>query len=465
MEFSYPGVYSVRAEDAAHFAKNTVLSWLDNQEHTPYKGLLWLTAAPQQEVMQCLQPYLSNRRSAPKGLDVLSVRSVLAKGQASNSIRALCRSFNTLTVLKPCLVVFEHAHLWFASGQESLEESNPSDQMRLLHQWAAYANARIILPLQGAHPDWSAFADGLSEVDSRGHAVFRPWWPTTWGQQSGLWHEGEQSRTASDQHWLIHSSSYPNKQALAQACHAMRFGGAFSPHIHIQAHGELTRFEASVLLRLGADSVLLDEGPTHQWLNIDQRALTDPLYTTNVGDSMQFARDLHEVFMPGRLGLLGNKDFARLGLMMQRLARDWGCTCTLTRLSLMGHVNAKTAMQLAHTGQAGAMFTATREAICMLKLWPSEPHSEQYAAWLASCFNEPLGVLFSGDILLNDVQEISGLLNDIGEELEPLKLDELVDIALQQPSDLPSVWNAQADDEQSKRPWLGRLQQWAQGKP
>jgi hypothetical protein len=163
-----PGAYVVRAPHANHFSQGLVQHWLDSQEETPFRSCLWLTASPKNEVRSLLEPYLLKRAGAPKGLDVVSVRNLWAKGHAKNGIRQLCRSLNTLCVLKPALVIIEHAELWFDDSDEPLNRQNPLAQMRLLHQWAHHAQAHVVTTVQGDLPEWSTFADGLADVSDLG---------------------------------------------------------------------------------------------------------------------------------------------------------------------------------------------------------------------------------------------------------------------------------------------------------
>jgi hypothetical protein len=129
-----PGAYVVRAPNAASFAQSLVQHWLDSQGETPFKSCLWLTASPKNEVRNLLEPYLLKRSQAPKGLDVVSVRNLWAKGHATHGIRQLCRSLDTLCVLQPALVIVEHAELWFNDSNEPLVRRSPLAQIRLLNK-------------------------------------------------------------------------------------------------------------------------------------------------------------------------------------------------------------------------------------------------------------------------------------------------------------------------------------------
>lgn len=453
-----PGTYVVRAPKADAFAQDMVQHWLDSQEETPFKSCLWLTASPIREVRSMLEPYLFQRTRAPKGLEVVSVRNLWAKGHALNGIRQLCRSLDTLCVLQPALVVLEHAELWLNDSQEPLDRRNPMDKMRLLHQWALHAKAHVLTPVHGDLPEWSVFADGLADVDSRGDFEFRPWWPTQWGLQTSLWNDPAALASLSS-HQVLDSQIIGGLKKLAQACHTLRFGDSALHGIHVLAHGELSSQDASVLLRLGADSVWSQETRIEIWLGLkpEQIHAAAPSEETAHLQAASFARDLHEVFMPGQLTVVSNPAFAVQGLMMMQIAKRWGMHCTITRLSLMRHMTAKTALRLANWSQATCMFTATREAIYVLKIWESEPSDLHYRHWLESCFRESLQVLFSGDIQFTGHDTQTELLGDLHEELQPLSVEDLMASETNEPSKLAELWSDTPGQNDSDRPWFRRM--------
>jgi len=453
-----PGAYVVRAPHANHFSQRMVQHWLDSQEETPFKSCLWLTASPKNEVRSFLAPYLLKRAGAPKGLDVVSVRNLWAKGHAKNGIRQLCRSLNTLCVLKPALVVIDHAELWFDDSEEPLNRQNPLAQMRLLHQWAHHAQAHVVTTVQGDLPEWSTFADGLADVSDQGDFEFRPWWPSQWGLQTNLWNDNTQ-RSQLPVHHVLDSGVFGNLKELALGCHSLRFGADDQQGIHVQAHGDISAQDASVLLRMGADTVWLQEENIETWLGISSMQVHKPTLIQPATGNQQntFARDLHEVFMPGLLTVVPNPTFAKQGLMMLQLAKQWSMHCTLTRLSLMRHMTAQTALRLANWSQATCVFTATREAIYLLKMWTEEPNEVDYRSWLESCFRENLPVLFSGDIQFLGEETQSELLADLHEELEPLSVDDLMGTDQNEPVKLAELWDEAPEALNQDRPWTQRL--------
>ncbi|HEX4857056.1 MAG TPA: hypothetical protein VFV28_09595 [Limnobacter sp.] len=453
-----PGAYVVRAPDADAFSGSVVQHWLDSQEETPFKACLWLTARPTRLVRQLLEPYLLNTASAPKGLDVISVRRLLGKGSTSSGMRDLCRSLNTVLALKPALVVIDHAALWFQNTGEELANRNPMAQMHLLQQWARYARAHVVAPVENELPEWCTFADGLAEVDSRGQFEFQPWWPTQWGMQTSLWNEPS-GFSELPMHQVLDSRQFSQLKQLAQTCHQLRFGGNPLHGLHVQAHGEISPRDASVLLRMGADTVWMKKERIDSWLGVPAgrvEVLTPPDMLPAMQDS-SFARDLHEVFMPGQLTVVPNPVFSTRGLMMLQLARRWGMHCTLVRLSLLPHIAAQTALRLANWSHATCVFTATREAIYLLKTSLAEPEETAYRQWLESCFREKLSVLFSGDIQFQGEETQVQLLTELHEEPEPLTFDELMGNDTDEEARLAELWNHAQQMPDSKRPWGHRL--------
>lgn len=461
MDLPKPGAYVVRANQVDTLTRELVQGWLDSQEETPFKACLWLTAAPTQKVRTFLEPFLLQPGGAPKGLDVVSIRKLLEAGGGEEGVRALCRSLNTLCVLQPALVILEHAALWFNDASEPLAQRNQQAQMRLLQQWARYAHAHVVVPVEADLPPWAAFADGLADVSNQGQFEFRPWWPTQWGLQSSLWNEPAQLGKIGAHH-LLDSRGYETLSALAAHCHQLRFEEPGQHAVHVQGNGELTSQDASVLLRLGADTVWLNREKVESWLGIGHIQLQRH-DKEKPAASTHFARDLHEVFTPGQLTLLAAPDFSVNGLMLLQLARRWSVHCSITRLSLMRHMTAQTAMRLVNWGDAGAVFTATREAVYLLKLWPSEPAESSYREWLDGCFREKLPVLFSGDIQFIGHDTQVTLLNDLHEELEPLSVEDILASPVEEHIQLAELWNQTGQAGQTSRPWaqrLGLLQGW-----
>lgn len=459
-----PGAYVLRAPHAEKFSQGLVQHWLDSQEETSFNACLWLTTSPQREVHNMLGPYMGHRARAPKGLDVVSVRDLWRKGHSHTGIRQLCRSLNTLCVLKPCLVIIEHAGLWFNQESEALNRRNPMSHMRLLHQWALHARASVVTVVQGDLPQWSVFADGLADVNERGDFEFCPWWPTQWGMQTNLWTDPNQMIQLPIHH-VLDSQLFGGLKQLAQACHRLRFSENAACSIHIQAHSELSPLDASVLLRMGADSVMLNHEDPEIWLGLSKDKIHRP-DAKNLPDSehaINFARDLHEVFMPGLLTLVSNPTFATHGLMMLELAQRWSMHSTITRLSLMRHMTAQTALRLANWSKATCIFTATREAIYVLKIWEEAPDEPIYRRWLDSCFREELATLFSGDIQFVGMEKQTELLADLNEELEPLSVEDLMAADPNEPVKLAELWDENRDMTHTNRPWLKRMTQLLSG--
>lgn len=460
-----PGAYVLRAPHAGNFSQRLVQHWLDSQEETSFKACLWLTTSKQSEVRNMLEPYLGHQAKAPKGLDVVSVRDAWRKGQSHTGIRQLFRSINTLCVLKPGVVILEHAELWFNLESEALNKRNPMAQMRLLHQWALHAQASVVIVVQGDLPPWSVFADGLADVNERGDFDFRPWWPSQWGMQTYLWTEPNQMAQLPFHH-VLDSLQFGGLKQLAQACHRLRFSDNAVCGVHVKAHGELSSLDASVLLRMGADSVMLNSEDPATWLGLSNNRVRHP-DLKDLPDSedarSNFSRDLHEVFMPGMLTLVPNPTFATHGLMMLELTQRWSMHSTITRLSLMRHMTAQTALRLANWPQATCVFTATREAIYVLKIWNEEPDESSYRQWLDSCFREELTTLFSGDIQFIGIEKQTELLADLNEELEPLSVEDLLAADPNEPVKLAELWEQNRDMASTNRPWLQRMSQLLSG--
>ena len=459
-----PGAYVVRAPHAEDFSKSLVQHWLNSQEETPFKSCLWVTTSAQDDVFKFLEPYLSHRTKTPRGLDVVSARDLWKKGQTRNSVRQLCRSLNTMCFLKPALVIIENALLWFDDQSETLNKRNPMAQMQLLHRWALHAQASVLTIEQGDLPPWSVFADGLADLNAQGHFDFRPWWPTQWGMQTSLWNNPEDMGQLLIHH-VLDSERFENIKQLAQTCYHLRFSSNAMQGIHIQTHNELSSLDASVLLRMGADSVLQKNEDPATWLGLPKNKIHAPNLTSQATshDTVLFARDLHEVFMPGQLTLISNHAFATCGLMMLELTQQWSMHCSITRFSLLPHMAAQTALRLANWSKATCVFTATREAVYVLKIWNFEPDESSYAEWIDSCFNEQLNNLFSGDIQFIGTEKKTELLADLDEEPNPLSIENLMPSDTFEEVRLTELWDENRNIDETNRPWLRRISQLLKG--
>ena len=452
------GVYVVRNAQAQKVAVDWVRHWLKAIPGTVPPACLWLTALPAADVRQVLAPALATQSPALRGLDVVSTRALqaLPEGVERDGVRQLCRALDSMIVLKPGWVILEQAELWFDHGDEPIDKATSLAQMQLLQRWARHAGVSVILPVQGEFAPWCLFADGLVETTPEGLVDFKPWWTTSWGYRSELW---GMATADTVEHKLLTLSSFTTLGQAARTLYEWRYHSPVEHPvaIHVQADSSLEPTDASVLLRLGADSVV-----TGAWsdclaeLGLQAQAMSP---ATPAGQPLaHYARDVHEVFMPGRLTLLGNREFATQCTMMTSVARRWGLHGVLTRLSLINHVNARTALRLVDFGPAGAVFTATREALYVLKLWDAEPTDEQLDTALRQCFREPLETLFSGHIHLTEASAQLGLLMDVRDELEPVAVDALLNDD-EPAKPLAELWADQTQG-QGERPWLSRLGAW-----
>ena len=459
IEFAKPGTYVIKADSATSFAQSLVAQWLEAQHSSKFKGCLWFTTRPQQEVRDFIEPHLNKPRSFLKGLDVVSSRAMFKQGGTKATVKHLCRSLESLTVLKPVLIVIEEPSLWFNNAEETLDQRNAHAHMRLLNRWANHANACVVTPVETEAPRWAVFADGYADVSLGGEFEYKPWWPTEWGVQTDLWNTVDDLR-ALNAHHLIEAKQFDDLKEVAKICHHLRFGTQEQAGIHVLANSNISNQDASVLLRLGADSVCLNDGveqfppygiaPTR----VHPFSPNDKSTTTS---NVKFGQDLHEVFMPGMLTILNNQVFAREGLMMLSLAEHWNMHLSLTRLSLLPHMSAQTALRLCNWTEGTCVFTATREAVYAMKLWTEKPDEQRYFEWLNNCFREETHVLFSGEIQFTGATQQSALFSDLHDELEPVEHNDLPENEIKAPDALTDVWVENPLIRDPARPWMQRI--------
>ncbi len=459
IHFAKPGTYVIKADSAKSFAQSLVAQWLDAQDQSKFKGCLWFTTRPQQEVRDFIEPHMDKPHSFLKGLDVVSTRSMLKQGSKKATVKHLCRSLESLTVLKPVLIVLEAPSLWLNNTEEALDQRNAHAHMRLLNRWANHANACVVTPVETEAPRWAVFADGYADVTIGGEFEYKPWWPTDWGVQTDLWNNIDALRTLPTHH-LIDATQCGGLKEVATICHHLRFGQQEQAGIHVLANETISTQDASVLLRLGADCVNLGEQEDHlsnYGISPEQVRRFDPDNKPSVTGNFKFGQDLHEVFMPGMLTIVDNQVFAREGLMMLQLAEHWNMHLSLTRLSLLPHMSAQTALRLCNWTEGTCVFTATREAVYIMKLWIEQPEEQHYNEWLGNCFREETNVLFSGGIQFEGASQQSALFTDLYDELEPVQHHTLPENEIKAPDALTDVWVENPLIRDPARPWMQRI--------
>lgn len=459
IDLAKPGTYVVKADSAREFAHTLIQDWLESQGGSKFKGCLWLTTRSQHEVREIIQPHLGKPHPFLKGLDVVSSRAMLKQGDNKATVRQLCRALESLTVLKPVLIVLEEPNIWFNNADDSIDQRNALSHMRILNRWANHAKACVVASVENEAPRWAVFADGYADVSQNGAFEYRPWWPTTWGIQTDLWNTGEDLQALTTHH-LVQTQHCESLKDVARICHHLRFGTQSQAGIHVQADKDLSMQDASVLLRLGADSVSLDPDSTQ---SPTRNMAPEHIQTFTPGHSLafdmdsKFGQDLHEVFMPGMLTILNNQVFSREGLMLLTLAEHWQMHLSLTRLSLLPHMSAQTALRLCNWTEGTCVFTATREAVYAMKLWVQPPTDKAYDEWLGNCFRENIHVLFSGEIQFTGQAQQAALFQDLHNEMEPIQVNELPENEINAPDALTDVWVENPLIRDPARPWMQRF--------
>jgi hypothetical protein len=452
LSFECPGVYVVRAHSADQFAQSTVEAWLNTNGLSPYTSCLWLTARPQNDIQTSLRFYL-DQKNAPhlKGLNVVSIRPLFTHGGGPEGIRQLCRALNSMIVLKPALVVIEHADLWFDQGNEPLEHSHPFADMALLQRWAKHANAHIVLPCSENLAPWSVFASGLTSLNESGHMEFSPWWRKARGFVSQLW-----NHTPATQHGLLlHAKQFASPKHLAIRVHRLRNTHPSDYDIQVRTQGEIHEHDAPALLRLGADAVHLeDPRQPHIQTQTPHRELTSEAPLEH------FAQDLHEALMPGQLTLHGNVQFATYCTMMRQLGEHWGMHSSLTRLSLLPHISPIVAVRLINFGISAGLFTLHNDSLYAFKWWATPPSDEQVLKWLKSSFHDALSSAFAGDIHILNTEGQDTMLSTLYNNPTLLPLDTLRNQGFEAPAPLSDLWTELSTHTTAPRPWTKRLNTW-----
>lgn len=450
LSFECPGVYVVRAHHADQFAQSTVEAWLTTNGLSPYKSCLWLTARPEHEIQSSLRFHLEQKHTPHlKGLDVVSIRPLLTHGGGPEGIRQLCRALNSLIVLKPALVVIEHADLWFDHGDEPLEHKHPFAEMSLFQRWAQHAKAHVVLPCPDNLAPWTVFASGLTDLNESGHMAFSPWWRKARGLVSQLWNNAP----ATQHGVLLHAKQFASPKQLAIRIHRLRNTYPSDFDIQVRTLGTLNEQDASLLLRLGADAVHLEDSRQTQTKAMPQEPLSEPALE-------HFAQDLHEALMPGQLTIHGNIQFASYCTMMRQLGQHWGMHSSLTRLCLLPHVSPMAAVRLINFGVSAGLFTLNNDSLYAFKWWAEPPSDAHILRWLELSFHDTLSSAFAGDIHILDLQGQDAMLNELHNNPTLLPLDTLRNQGFEAPAPLADLWTDLSTHTSAPRPWTERLNTW-----
>ncbi len=462
MDALNPGVYVIQTRSVESLTKHWLRLWLNNKHNGQFKGCLWLTGQPAHEVQDFLAPFLKGPKRNTRGLDVISIRPTLKNGKADTDIRGLCRALDTHLLLTPNLVLIERPDLWIHCDRISLTESSPLRQMMLLQSWAAFHKASVILPLAGRLSSWAAFADGLANWDAQAGKTTRSWWTQPWGKMCNLWGDLSEDADPAVSKIGIRLTKAEHLHFLARRVYQLRFQNTEPCDIHVVSNGLISEAENTMLLRMGANTIITDEvrwRQSHAEL-AEERIQWIPDYSHDDAEqsNSHFAQDLHEALTPGQLVLLSSRDFSVNCLQVIHQAARWGIFCTITRLSLLNHVTASQAARLLNPLETRASALATLDGVYLFRVWASPPDTTALNNWLSECFQDDRATLFGGLVHYDEKQAQIELLRALSKEREALSAIDLEPKDLGEQTSLIDVWRDDPARGRLKRPWMRRLE-------
>lgn len=447
------GTYCLRTEFVSNTLCNLLACWIRNEALPEMHRLSWITETPDSTLEEKVLPLLTKRTKRLKGLDIVQISGQEKPG----SIRDLCRMINSLSPISPGIVFIEKMEHWLSKPNNQMLQTDTAQQIQSLNQWCTKKQLVIVALISKELPVWSTFMHGLSVVSENAEPVTTPWWLRPWGYQGGLWHFEPDT---DHKQVLLDERYYSTLGELSRDLHLLRLHTDEQTNIHVKlSKWDKNSTEAVVLLRLGADSVIrnleewkIEHPKSSKHLKIFNRAeLPDD---TNL--IFTFGVTLQEIITPGQLKFLSAKDFSAHSTMLSRMAPKWDVFCSLTRLSLLNHINATQAAKLTNVLSMQCYMLATSEAFYLFRIWESPPTEAKVHEHLESCFSVNIQSLFAGTSHYMQNDSIRVVLKSLSGYEAAFIADIMEDSYSQHASSLHEVWDDVKKNPEG-RPWVNRL--------
>lgn len=448
LEFA-PGVYTLRTSLATDLALNLSSFWLLGEQFQRFKSVLWISLEAKEVLYPQVLPLLETTVAHPRGFNLLSIKYSVDNQKIRGGSDHFTDMLSSLLVFNPSLILVEGLDHWLGASSEPLLKQNPILQTRYLRKWCRETNTSVVSITDGELPIWSGFCDGLADVSVEGTLLSESWWNEGPAFVSTLWNGKDYPHTPENTRTL-RNTDFSNVGVLAKAIYQHRFVAGDDRFLRVETSSPQVYSKAPVLIRLGADQVSM--APAEQ---PKTAASVEPLTQLTPELEASFTNTLHETFTPGQLTAVSTQQFAIHGLMLLDLSRTWGVHCSLSRMSLMPHINATQAGKMLDLGNLQSCVTITAEAFYFFRFWPAEPQEEAMNQWLISCFQTPIQSLFVGQVHYTDERQVLSVLRDISLQEEAVTLIDL-DLSWEAAPDISNIWH-EGNLTESQRPWLPRL--------
>jgi hypothetical protein len=449
LEFA-PGVYTLRTGQATELALNLSSFWLLGEQYQAFKSVLWISLEADKVLYPQVMPLLESAVRHPRGFNLISIKNSVADQTIRGGSDHFTDMLSSLLVFSPSLILVEGLNNWLGAASEPLLNRNPILQTRYLRKWCRETKTSVVSIVDGALPIWSGFCDGLADVSVEGSLLSESWWNEGEKFVSTLWNVADLQHTSANMR-VLKNSDFRNVGVLAKAIYQHRFVNGDDRFLRVETSIPQVYSKAPVLIRLGADQVAMTPNSPAVTPSTANKSLTDLVPEVEAN----FTNTLHETFTPGQLTAVSTEQFAINGMMLLDLSRTWGVHCSLSRMSLMPHINATQAGKMLDLGNLQSCLTITSEAFYFFRFWPSEPQEAELYAWLSSCFQTPIQSLFVGQVHYTDERQQLSVLRDISLQMEAFTLPEL-DLGWEAAPDISKLWQ-EGNLTEYQRPWLPRL--------
>lgn len=451
--FHVNGTYCLRTERISNTICNLVEQWAKSEELLDKRRFTWITETPESTLEHRVWPLLSKRTSRLKGLDVVQILDSEKQG----TLRDLCRMIESISPITPGIVFIERLEQWLSKTSSQLIQIDTAQQIHSLNQWCAKKRITLVALISDELPVWSTFMHGLSDLSEDGKSLLTPWWAMPWGYEGGLWHFEPDT---DDRQILLDGQYYSTLGELGRDLYLLRLNTNEETSIHVKlAKWDKNSTEAVALLRLGADSVIKDlplwkemhPKSSEHLIIFDRSSLPED---TQLLDA--FGVTLQEIITPGQLKFLPAQEFSVQGLMLSRMSSKWSVFCSLSRLSLLNHINAVQAAKLTNVLSMQCSVLATSEALYVFRMWESPPTETTINEYLETCFSIAVPSLFAGASHFMQEDTIRAVLKSLAGYEAAFVTELMEDSFANQASSLDDVWN-DVQDTPEARPWIKRL--------
>lgn len=440
------GVYCIQSPNPARLALQWCSDWLTGGQLQGYQSVLWISQLDEHTLYSEFKPKLAVRQPHHRGFDLITLPSPPGPS-FKGGVQRLCALLDSALVFSPALVIVDRLEDWFDPLASQVgHPTDPLYQSRYLRKWARLGNHTVMALLGDELPLWAGFCDGLAHWAALDRAESTVWWKEDLQFTSTLWHD----QPAAEPPLVYRVEGEDALGRVARAVYHQRLIKGLSGPISVECTSRSAFSRGPVLIRLGADDVVLlqDAQPnTHRPEATAAQDLEEHRH--------DFAETLHDVFTPGQLGFATTVEFNLLARMLLSLSADWQIDCTLTRLTLLPHINARDSARCVQLDQVRGMVLVHNDALYYFKCWQGLPEESSLQAWVSQAFATELSAHVGGVVHFSESKAITSLLDTLGDQMAVFTQTDWAAMDSAAPEQQANATATPTDE----RPWLARLPQ------